>query len=531
MTASLLTPFPPLLQALSFGLFAMAVVHVCQRLVERSAMVIGSAARHVAFSRAAMGIGSMVWALDAGGMFMYPGRLPQPAQLAPSIAALIILVATCRLTVPALAGTRRSIWVALAAIGLALGMLLGHLVLVSSFGAQLGQFNWQAALAALLLAGVLATSLALRHRSARLRAVQGQFQPLGWPDKALAALAIVPLHWLLMNMLPLPSQLPAAATEGMPLLITLVLFGMLMALDYLRHLPSDLQADAAGKLSMPYGGVESMVPASQQLAILIEHLPRLLSCAALRLHFQPIVDTQGELRRLEVLSRIDDTLLGRVHPERFFRACDLAGLTVLADRTVLLGALAHVHAWQRGQGPRLCITVNVAPQTLLDAGFEAWLLHQLHTHAIEAWRLKLELTEHALIANAGAMGDALRSLKRAGIGVLMDDFGAGYSSLGLLADLPIEGIKCDRQLIHALPTDRKRQVLLRHACQLARELGLSVTVEGVESAEEALWVRRLGAELLQGFHLAKPMSAEALLAWYAQQPPAPVAQAQVLPTV
>ncbi len=88
------------------------------------------------------------------------------------------------------------------------------------------------------------------------------------------------------------------------------------------------------------------------------------------------------------------------------------------------------------------------------------------------------MTEHAVIALGPQMVAAISALSALGVAVLMDDYGAGYSSLGMLAELPIAGIKCDRLFVRQLPHDRRRQKLLRHISALARDLGLSVVVEG-----------------------------------------------------
>ena len=107
----------------------------------------------------------------------------------------------------------------------------------------------------------------------------------------------------------------------------------------------------------------------------------------------------------------------------------------------------------------------------------------------------------------------LRTLKDMGVGTVMDDFGAGFSSLGSLVDLPIQGIKCDKALVRALSGDPARQTLLQHLCALAHELGLSITVEGVETQADLGIVRAKGAAKVQGYVFARPMPHEEVLYW------------------
>ena len=95
----------------------------------------------------------------------------------------------------------------------------------------------------------------------------------------------------------------------------------------------------------------------------------------------------------------------------------------------------------------------------------------------------------------------------------MDDFGAGYSSLGVLADLPIAGIKCDRLFLRKIPQDLRRQALLRHVAAMARELGLPVIVEGVETVEELRIVLASGIDSMQGYLFARPIPAADIPHW------------------
>ncbi|MNT28441.1 Oxygen sensor protein DosP [compost metagenome] len=187
---------------------------------------------------------------------------------------------------------------------------------------------------------------------------------------------------------------------------------------------------------------------------------------------------------------------------------------------ILRNALDCVQAWKTAGLHDASISVNVAPVTLLDDHFAPWLRDELAARALPARMLKLEMTEHAIIALGSQMVAAIHDLSAMGVAVLMDDFGAGYSSLGMLADLPIAGIKCDRLFVRQLAQDRRRQSLLRHVAALAQEFGLSVVVEGVETEEELQTLASVGLHSIQGYVFSRPMPAREVPQWHRTQMPA-----------
>ncbi|GAB3267838.1 EAL domain-containing protein [Chitinimonas naiadis] len=519
MSMDFTIPFPANYQVLLFMLFGVAVVHVTQQLIEQAATMVGHVRRRAAFARTAMCIGSLVWALDGAGLFMYDTINTNVARLGPAIASLLVMIVGARFTVPALTHTRSRLRVVTAALCLGLSMVLGHLILVSGFGMLLQHLNLAALFSSLLLTIAIGGGLALQHRAVRLQALHQGFRPLPWPSKLLAGAIIVPLHWQLTNILPTYSPV-AHAGDGLMLLLTLAAFGLLVAVDQLQHmqLEQSLQQTHAQALSLLRShSLPHAADQSAQLSLLAERLPDLLHPRHITLHYQPIVAANGQAAYFEALLRVRDDTLGNLNPELFFLACELTQRTTDADRLVLQAGLQQQQNW-RELGLSILITLNVSPTTLLDPTFESWLLAQLQRHRSLPAEIKLELTEHALIANPAALKSVLASLRRQGIGVLMDDFGAGYSSLGLLADLPIEGIKCDRSLSQHVASDRRRQALLWHVCKLAEELGLRVTVEGIETDADWQRVRHNRMTLAQGYLFAKPMAAEAVPAWLASQP-------------
>jgi EAL domain-containing protein (putative c-di-GMP-specific phosphodiesterase class I) len=247
----------------------------------------------------------------------------------------------------------------------------------------------------------------------------------------------------------------------------------------------------------------------------VERLPALLAPGAIELHFQPICPIQRPCGgiRFEALLRMKDQDLGEIHPELFFLACERVGKAALADRAVIVHALNCSVPWAySGIGCR-GISVNVAPSTLLEPGFAPWLGALMRERNWPTGWLELEITEHALISQAGPLVRILKQLRIQGVAVVMDDFGSGFSSLTALADLPIRGIKCDRAFVSGIARAPERQILLHHICMMGKELGLSVTVEGVETADDLGIVCKEGAGSVQGYVFARPMPHDQVPGW------------------
>jgi EAL domain-containing protein (putative c-di-GMP-specific phosphodiesterase class I) len=512
---------PPLrLPLLLFVSFAALVVHACQRLVERTAITIEPGERRTAFARTALCVGSLVWTLDVVGLHLFQDLQAGSARLAPVCASLLLMVLAARATIPALSNTQSSLRILLAAVGLALGMLGAHLLLMTALGSWSGRLRWDFLAASLLLAAFIAGWIAVRHRSAQLRAIKSDFRTISWPVKLLAGLLILPLHIFLVNTFPIEVDPARSPGNGLSVLIVLVLFGTAFSVDQMFKLRAEEKRQHLTNRALamirrvnPELGESS----GYLLALIAERLPSLLTPETLQLHFQPICPTRpwtGGIR-LEALLRVQDPDLGRIHPELFFLACERCGKSAWVDRALLELALTCSVPWAGASRNCAGISVNVAPDTLLVPGFVPWLEGLLHRRNWPAGWLQLEITEHALIAKAPQLAQTLLQLRAAGVQVAMDDFGAGFSSLTVLADLPIHGIKCDHAFVKDIAEDPARQVLLRHVCEMGKGLGLAVTIEGLETEAEWKLLQSKGADYFQGYLIARPMAADRVAAWLA----------------
>lgn len=511
-------PFPFSAKTLLYWGFASLVVHVCHRLVEQTSTMSDPLARRVNASHAAICIGCLVWSLDVVGYFMYSPRVMGSLHLAPALAAMLLMIIAARLTVPALSSSTQVVPVALAGLGLSIGMVVAHVILANGVRNGFSRINLQAVAGAVLLAILLALGLALKHRAARLQVFVVEYRPLSWPVKLGAGAVIVLLHWILINIF---SGTMAAATDqaasGLTLLATIMVFGMAVAVDqlYNAHFERSRQRFWTHALSRvrktPAQSRDGQ--AEHQLSLLSDHLPALLTPERMQVYFQPIIKPTPDQWHQEALLRIKDPDFGVINPEVFFLACELKGMTAQVDRMVIGIALDHVCDWRNQGFLQTCISVNVAPNTLLAADFADWLLQALQQRMLSPGLLKLEMTEHGIISSGSKMLNALTALRRIGVGVVMDDFGAGYSSLGVLAELPIVGIKCDRLFVKGLRLDRRRQLLLQHIAKLAQDLGIAVTAEGVETADELQIVLQSGISSIQGYFYSAALPADQIPAW------------------
>lgn len=512
--------FPPLLQSLLFWVFAALVVHVCQQLVEHTAYSVDPSSRRISASHAALCIGSIVWALDVVGLFMYAELSHHVLKLVPALSGLVIMVVSARLTIPTLSTSASKRRIALTSAWLALGALAGHFTITSSHVQSFAQINGLAIVLSLGIATGISCYCAIRHRAAKLSVLTPRYRSQTWADKLLCGGAILVLHWLLVNTFAMHLGDFDGATDGTALLFIVLVFAMAVALEHLSNLRSDTgrqQLLRRGLSMMRTSAVAPNAHSDIQQSLIADHLDRLLHPDNLALHFQPIIHTQRNELQLEALLRLTDTTLGRINPETFLLVCELQGKTAEVDRMILCNALDNLHTWRTQGLDAVTISVNVAPVTLMHESFAPWLGLQLAQRALPPRALKLEMTEHAIIALGPQMVAAIRALSTLGVAVVMDDFGAGYSSLGMLAELPIAGIKCDRLFVRQLPQDRRRQKLLRHISALAQDLGLSVVVEGVETPDELRALAAAGLHHIQGYLFSHPIAAPDVPTWYHTQ--------------
>ena len=246
-------------------------------------------------------------------------------------------------------------------------------------------------------------------------------------------------------------------------------------------------------------------------SLVVSDLIRALRRKEFYLEFQPQFETaSGKLVGAEALLRWLHPELGIVPPTVFIRDAEMAGLI----RTLGLWALSEtLKAWHRlaERGHSLRMAVNVSFPEVADPDYADKVLSLLEEHGVPPECLELELTETAMMLDASVSLLNLRTLKQAGIHIVLDDFGTGFSSLSHLNELPLTGIKLDRAFVTPLGSDGPQMHIVSSMLYLARRLGLETTAEGVEDSKCLEVIHTLGCDRVQGFLYAQPMSLDHLI--------------------
>jgi EAL domain-containing protein (putative c-di-GMP-specific phosphodiesterase class I) len=217
--------------------------------------------------------------------------------------------------------------------------------------------------------------------------------------------------------------------------------------------------------------------------------------------FQPIIDAAtGSIAGAEALARC---AVARDAETLFARATS-AALGERLSRLVQRKALRCAAVWE-GALRDLRISINLLPADLSREGYERWLLDEIQAAAIDPRRITLEITESALLADREAVAVRLATLREAGLRIAVDDFGTGYASLAYLTSLPLDMLKIDRGLVAEIAHRERDRIVVKALIHLARELGLQVVSEGVESAEQLELLKEWGCDLYQGFLGSPPL--------------------------
>jgi EAL domain-containing protein (putative c-di-GMP-specific phosphodiesterase class I) len=239
---------------------------------------------------------------------------------------------------------------------------------------------------------------------------------------------------------------------------------------------------------------------------------RMLS-EGLSLQYQPIVSAaSGRIVAAEALLRLGEA---QAAPVKLLRQAAKLGESERLDRTVVERACTQLRAWDAA-GLHVPVHVNISTETavLTDARrFTTWLSELSVNHS----RVTIEVTETNRIRAVGALVAFAESCRAAGFEVALDDFGCGYSTLALLQRFRADIVKIDRRFVDPLPHDVWTRSIVRHLISLSHELGMRVIGEGVETPAQAECLIGLGADELQGYAIARPMSGADLLAWAVQR--------------
>jgi diguanylate cyclase (GGDEF)-like protein len=236
-------------------------------------------------------------------------------------------------------------------------------------------------------------------------------------------------------------------------------------------------------------------------------LPRAISANELDVHYQPIVSSQGgRMVGVEALLRWTHATRGAIPPANFIPVAEQMGLMDTIGGFVLRRTLEQARRWP----DELYVAVNLSPLQVRDSTIVDMVRSALAESGVAPSRLVLEITEGVLIDNPDEMVRRINDLHALGVRVALDDFGSGYSNLGYLQRFPLDKLKIDKSFVAALGRSSNGGVIIQAIVALARALGLSVLVEGVETEHQRVLLRLAGCDEMQGFLFARPASAKAI---------------------
>ncbi len=232
-----------------------------------------------------------------------------------------------------------------------------------------------------------------------------------------------------------------------------------------------------------------------------------------RFAYQPKLDLKsGKVTAVEALIRWISPTRGFVPPDEFIPLAEKTGDVHHITEWALKTAVAQAAEW-REKGLDLAVAVNLSTNDLLNRELPGRLLKLLKAHDLSSTLLKLEVTESAIMHDMARALEVLDMLSAMGIALSIDDYGTGYSSLSYIKKLPVGEIKIDKSFVLNLAKSEEDNILVRSTIDLGHNLGLSVTAEGVEDAESVERLREYGCDVLQGYHIARPLPAQELEAF------------------
>jgi diguanylate cyclase (GGDEF)-like protein/PAS domain S-box-containing protein len=237
-----------------------------------------------------------------------------------------------------------------------------------------------------------------------------------------------------------------------------------------------------------------------------EHLRRALERNEFALHYQPVVNlATGVITGAEALLRWTHPERGPVSPAQFIPIAEDCGLILPIGAWVMREACTQVRAWMNTGLPAMTIAVNVSAMQFRNAHFLEEMFAVLKETGLDPKYLELELTESALMKNAGFTASILQILRERGIQVAVDDFGTGYSSLGYLQKFPLDALKIDQSFIRQISTAPHETAIVSAIIRMGQSLNLRVVAEGVETQEELAFLQNQQCNEAQGYYFSRPV--------------------------
>jgi EAL domain-containing protein (putative c-di-GMP-specific phosphodiesterase class I) len=231
------------------------------------------------------------------------------------------------------------------------------------------------------------------------------------------------------------------------------------------------------------------------------------------LAYQPQVSAQtGEVLGVEALARWIHPRHGLIGPDVFIPLAENSGLIARLSHWGIETAISALARW-RAAGHEITMAVNISARSLSDVDLPEFIAELLTRHKVPASRLAIEVTESTIMADAKRASEVLGQLRELGVQLAVDDFGTGYSSLSYLRRIAIDELKIDKSFVMQMGIDDNSAIIVRSTVEMAHNLGLVVTAEGVEDLPTLRALQKLGCDRVQGFYYSPALPADALEAW------------------
>jgi len=247
---------------------------------------------------------------------------------------------------------------------------------------------------------------------------------------------------------------------------------------------------------------------------LISELRHAIEHGELVVYYQPKIDMlQKEVSAAEALVRWQHPTKGMIRPDFFIPAAEESGVIHAFTQWLFDQTCQQVLAWQ-SKGMRVRVSLNLAPRNLLETDLIERLRSTIQKWKIPPSLLMMEITERGLMADPQRTIEVLAGIRQLGVGISIDDFGTGHSSLAYLKDFPANELKIDQRFVRGLHDDKRASTIVSLIIQMASALNMQVIAEGVETLDEWTCLQGMGCVHAQGFLMGKPMPADEFESWF-----------------
>ncbi|MFQ5736468.1 MAG: EAL domain-containing protein [Thermodesulfobacteriota bacterium] len=254
---------------------------------------------------------------------------------------------------------------------------------------------------------------------------------------------------------------------------------------------------------------EQVMSTKAEGVLKMEHrLGKAIENGDLTVHYQPEVDIRtGRLVGMEALVRLADRPDGTLTPPGdFITIAEETGMIIPLSEGVLRAACEQNKAWQAAGHPAITVAVNISPRVFKQKNFIQTVADTLRETGLRPEHLELEITEETMMGNIEETVRKMNAFRELGVRFVIDDFGTGYSSLSYIKMLPIAMLKIDRSFVRDLLTNSDDKAIVTAIIRMAHSMDVEVVAEGVETQEQAAYLKSIGCDKLQGYLLSRPVA-------------------------